>query len=127
MFADSRSGKCFVLSLVFVLALSALAWSQDAKPAPTATVTGGQVRGIVYIATPLPAAGLPTNVILQLAGAILLAILLAALACPRIDPRVGWIRLFVGNSRRGFGKPGALLRWRRRRPPLHSVLPCGRT
>lgn len=37
----------------------------------------GAVSGIVYIATPLPAAGLPTNIILQLLGAILLAVLLA--------------------------------------------------
>jgi two-component system sensor histidine kinase BaeS len=40
----------------------------------------GQISGIVYIATPLPAAGLPTNIILQLIGAILLAVLLATLA-----------------------------------------------
>ena len=40
----------------------------------------GQISGIVYIATPLPAAGLPTNIILQLIGAILIAVLLATLA-----------------------------------------------
>ena len=40
----------------------------------------GQIVGIVYIATPLPATGLPANIILQLLGAILLAILLASLA-----------------------------------------------
>ena len=40
----------------------------------------GQIVGIVYIATPLPATGLPTNIILQLIGAILLAVLLASLA-----------------------------------------------
>src|SRR5215207_5368351 len=40
----------------------------------------GEIRGIVYIATPLPAAGLPTNLILQLLGAILIAIFLAMLA-----------------------------------------------
>ncbi len=40
----------------------------------------GQISGIVYIATPLPAAGLPTNIILQLIGAIILAVLLATLA-----------------------------------------------
>ena len=34
---------------------------------------GGQISGIVYVATPLPAAGLPTNMILQLIGAIVLA------------------------------------------------------
>ena len=37
----------------------------------------GKIAGIVYIATPLPAAGLPTNLILQLIGAILLAVILA--------------------------------------------------
>ncbi len=40
----------------------------------------GHITGIVYIATPLPAAGLPANIILQLLGAILLAIILASLA-----------------------------------------------
>ena len=39
----------------------------------------GQVSGIVYIATPLPSAGLPSNIILQLIGAIVFAILMAAL------------------------------------------------
>jgi signal transduction histidine kinase len=39
----------------------------------------GQINGIVYIATPLPAAGLPPGVILQLIGALLIAVLLAAL------------------------------------------------
>ncbi|MFT3891712.1 MAG: ATP-binding protein [Anaerolineales bacterium] len=38
------------------------------------------IAGIVYIATPLPAAGLPTNIILQLIGAFFLAIILASLA-----------------------------------------------
>jgi signal transduction histidine kinase len=40
----------------------------------------GHITGIVYIATPLPAAGLPTNIILQLIGAILIAVILASLA-----------------------------------------------
>jgi two-component system sensor histidine kinase BaeS len=40
----------------------------------------GRVAGLVYVATPLPAAGLPTNLILQLIGAIFLAGLLATLA-----------------------------------------------
>ncbi len=40
----------------------------------------GQISGVVYIATPLPAAGLPTNIILQLIGAMILAVLLAAFA-----------------------------------------------
>lgn len=39
----------------------------------------GEISGLVYIATPLPAAGLPTNIILQLVGAILIAVLLATL------------------------------------------------
>ncbi len=40
----------------------------------------GQISGIIYIATPLPAAGLPTNIILQLIGAIIVAVLLATFA-----------------------------------------------
>jgi signal transduction histidine kinase len=40
----------------------------------------GHITGIVYIATPLPANGLPANIILQLTGALLMAILLASLA-----------------------------------------------
>jgi heavy metal sensor kinase len=40
----------------------------------------GQISGIVYIAMPLPATGLPTNIILQLLGAIILAVLLATFA-----------------------------------------------
>lgn len=40
----------------------------------------GEITGLVYIATPLPASGLPTEIILELAGAIFLAILLAFLA-----------------------------------------------
>jgi signal transduction histidine kinase len=38
----------------------------------------GQIHGIVYIATPLPPAGLPANIILQLVGAIFVAVCLAA-------------------------------------------------
>jgi signal transduction histidine kinase len=37
----------------------------------------GAIGGIVYIATPLPAAGLPGNIILQLLGAMLVAVVLA--------------------------------------------------
>lgn len=40
----------------------------------------GQISGIVYIATPLPSAGLPASLIWQLGGAILLAVLFAAFA-----------------------------------------------
>jgi signal transduction histidine kinase len=40
----------------------------------------GQISGVVYIATPLPTAGLPTNIILQLVGAVLVAVLLATFA-----------------------------------------------
>ncbi|MFZ5881976.1 MAG: ATP-binding protein [Chloroflexota bacterium] len=41
---------------------------------------GGRITGIVYLATPLPAAGLPASLLLQLLGAMLLAVLLATLA-----------------------------------------------
>jgi len=40
----------------------------------------GHITGIVYIATPLPATGLPANIIRQWIGAILLAVILASLA-----------------------------------------------
>ena len=40
----------------------------------------GHITGIVYLATPLPATGLPANIILQLIGAMLLAVILASLA-----------------------------------------------
>ena len=40
----------------------------------------GQVSGVVYIATPLPVAGLPAEVLLQLIGVGLVAVLLAMLA-----------------------------------------------
>lgn len=39
----------------------------------------GDITGIVYITTPLPAAGLPNDIILQLLAAVLMAIVLAAL------------------------------------------------
>jgi signal transduction histidine kinase len=40
----------------------------------------GQISGIVYIATPLPAAGAPIDILWQLTGALFLAVLLAAFA-----------------------------------------------
>lgn len=40
----------------------------------------GNITGIVYIATPLPATGLPANILLQLIGAVLLAVFLASIA-----------------------------------------------
>ncbi|MBN2117564.1 MAG: HAMP domain-containing protein [Anaerolineales bacterium] len=48
----------------------------------------GQISGIVYIATPLPAGGLPANIILQLLGAILLAVLLATFAGSLLARRI---------------------------------------
>ncbi len=42
--------------------------------------SAGQIVGIVYIATPLPSAGLPFRVILQLLGAVAIAVLIAMLA-----------------------------------------------
>jgi two-component system sensor histidine kinase BaeS len=39
----------------------------------------GRINAIVYIATPLPSAGLPTNIILQLIGATMFAILISTL------------------------------------------------
>ncbi|MBI5953267.1 MAG: HAMP domain-containing protein [Chloroflexi bacterium] len=40
----------------------------------------GEIVGIVYIATPLPSSGLPTNLILQLLGAVFVAFVLALTA-----------------------------------------------
>jgi len=40
----------------------------------------GSLTGIVYLATPLPPSGLPANVMLQFAGALLLAVVLAGLS-----------------------------------------------
>jgi signal transduction histidine kinase len=40
----------------------------------------GHITGIIYIATPLPATGLPGNIILQLVSAIIIAVVLAAIA-----------------------------------------------
>jgi heavy metal sensor kinase len=42
--------------------------------------SAGQITGVVYIATPLPSGGLPGDMILQLLGAVLIAILLAGIA-----------------------------------------------
>jgi signal transduction histidine kinase len=47
--------------------------------APVQNSNGG-IAGIVYIATPLPSSGIPFNVILQLLGAVVLAVLIAAFA-----------------------------------------------
>lgn len=48
----------------------------------------GQISGIVYLATPLPATGLPTNIILQLIGAVLVAVLLATFAGTLLARRI---------------------------------------
>lgn len=42
--------------------------------------SNGEINGIVYIATPLPSAGLPLNIILQLLGAVVAAVLIAVFA-----------------------------------------------
>ncbi len=47
--------------------------------APLRAAEGGHITGIVYLATPLPVAGLPANLLWQLLGAALLAVLLATL------------------------------------------------
>ena len=48
----------------------------------------GTVAGIVYIATPLPVGGLPPEVILQLAGGLLAAVLLAGAAGALLARRI---------------------------------------
>jgi signal transduction histidine kinase len=55
--------------------------------APVYAANGG-ISGIVYIATPLPSTGLPTNIIWQLAGAIVVAVLLATLAGSLLARRI---------------------------------------
>ena len=42
--------------------------------------SSGQITGIVYIATPLPSGGLPASIIFKLSGAVVIAILIAAIA-----------------------------------------------
>lgn len=48
----------------------------------------GQITGLVYIATPLPAAGLPANLIWQLIGALIFAALLAGSAGSLLARRI---------------------------------------
>ena len=48
----------------------------------------GTIQGIAYLATPLPPAGLPPNIILQLIGIILVAILLAGVAGTLLSRRI---------------------------------------
>jgi signal transduction histidine kinase len=48
----------------------------------------GKIAGIVYLATPLPPASLPANIILQLFGAISVAILLAGIAGAFLSRRI---------------------------------------
>lgn len=42
--------------------------------------SNGEIIGIVYIATPLPASGLPATIVLQMLGAVVVAFLMAGLA-----------------------------------------------
>ncbi|MGD8456691.1 MAG: ATP-binding protein [Anaerolineales bacterium] len=46
------------------------------------------ITGIVYLATPLPPASLPSNLILQLAGAVVVAVLLAGVAGVLLSRRI---------------------------------------
>ena len=48
----------------------------------------GEIRGLVYLATPLPPASLPTAMIVQLVGAVLVAVLLAGLAGAFLSRRI---------------------------------------
>ncbi len=49
---------------------------------------GTNIIGIVYLATPLPPAGLPSNIILQLVGALVIAALLAGAAGAFLSRRI---------------------------------------
>jgi len=48
----------------------------------------GNINGIVYLATPLPPAGLPAGVIWQLLGAVVIAVLLAGIAGTLLSRRI---------------------------------------
>jgi signal transduction histidine kinase len=48
----------------------------------------GTIQGIAYLATPLPPTGLPPNIILQLVGIVLVAILLAGAAGTLLSRRI---------------------------------------
>jgi signal transduction histidine kinase len=48
----------------------------------------GNIDGIVYLATPLPPASLPTNIILQLVGAVVVAVTLAGAAGTLLSSRI---------------------------------------
>lgn len=48
----------------------------------------GNINGIVYLATPLPPASLPSNIILQLAGAVLAAIVIAGIVGTLLSRRI---------------------------------------
>lgn len=59
----------------------------------------GEVVGIVYLATPLPPASLPTDIVLQLFGAVVAAILLAWLAGIMLSRRIsGPLEKLVGAA-----------------------------
>jgi signal transduction histidine kinase len=49
---------------------------------------GGSINGIVYLATPLPPASLPTIVIWQLIGAVMIAVLLAGVTGALLSRRI---------------------------------------
>ena len=50
--------------------------------------SNGQIAGIVYIAMPLPSSGLPDDILLQLLGAVLVAILLSLFAGRMLAQRI---------------------------------------
>jgi two-component system sensor histidine kinase BaeS len=64
----------------------------------------GKIAGIVYMATPLPAAGLPTNLILQLIGAILLAVILATFAGTRLAHQIAYPLEGLASAATGISK-----------------------
>lgn len=48
----------------------------------------GKINGLVYLATPLPQASIPMNIILQLIGALVIAVMLAGLAGAFLSRRI---------------------------------------
>jgi two-component system sensor histidine kinase BaeS len=69
--------------------------------APVYADNGG-IIGIVYIAAPLPPAGLPTDIILQLLGAIILAVLLATLTG-------GWLARQIAHPLEGLARAATVI------------------
>ncbi len=77
----------------------------------------GVLNGIAYLATPLPASGLPPQLALQLLGSVLLAVVLASLAGRRLAHRIAGPLQDLASASQGLA--GGDLRYR---APLHTAI-----